>query len=640
MSRPLSYNDIEPGVTIGNFLVLEKIAQGGMGAVFKGFDPSLERYVAIKVLRPEFAQDEEYLNFFQQEARAVAALRHGNIVPIYSIGVEGEILYFAMAFIEGHTFDDWIDQKHPMDAGDALWFMTQAINALDCAWRSNIVHLDIKPANFMIDATSVVMLTDFGLAQKVTPTDAVDTEREAFGTPAYVAPEQITREKTDLRTDIYSLGATLFHLMVGSPPFDGATVEEIVWGHLEKPFPTNKALDAGVPEGWISVMRKMMERRPDDRFQTYKELRAAILDIEHYRYEAAQHQHPLHEGLPTPPAQYATEEELADAEHASALTAAPRSAANPDLLHGLLLPSRADWSNTTSISSKLNVTRAQVKEGVLSPAEPLALTAISQTLLDLCRVGTVDQDEVDEACEKFPGFHHTLMAVAQFMNNGEEAEDEVDAVEILSPERVRNLALTCFMLGFEYKGNPNYRFTPLWQHSITTGIMIDFMYDALDLKRSGLEYVAGLTHDIGKMLMAEIYPFAFYGVMRQSLMKTSPITHEERYAFNIDHAELGAEWLDSRDFPSTLTQAIALHEKLDGNDLAKSRNLLAHSIVSANVLCKQLGIGYSGNAWLPCAWPDLPSTRVLWDARRNADYEYEDFTEDFLNQFEQFPDLL
>ena len=174
--------------------------------------------MAIKVLRPEYAQDEEYLTFFQQEARAVAALRHGNIVPIYTIGVEGEILYFAMAFIEGHTFDDWIDANHKMDGNDAHWFMSQAVAALECAWRSKIVHLDIKPANFMIDAASVVMLTDFGLAQNVSTVDEVDAEREAFGTPAYVSPEQITRDKTDLRTDIYSLGATLFHLMVGAPP--------------------------------------------------------------------------------------------------------------------------------------------------------------------------------------------------------------------------------------------------------------------------------------------------------------------------------------------------------------------------------------------------------------------------------------
>ncbi|HSI87108.1 MAG: protein kinase [Candidatus Methylacidiphilales bacterium] len=635
MSRPLSYSDIAPGVTIGNFLVMEKIAQGGMGAVFKGFDPALERSVAIKVLRPEYAQDEEYLTFFQQEARAVAALRHGNIVPIYTIGVEGEILYFAMAFIEGHTFDDWIDANHKMDAGDAQWFMTQAVAALECAWRNKIVHLDIKPANFMIDAASVVMLTDFGLAQNVSVAQDADSEREAFGTPAYVSPEQITRDRTDLRTDIYSLGATLFHLMVGAPPFDGNTVEEIVWGHLEKPFPTRKALEAGVPQGWISLMRKMMERLPADRFQDYKQLRAALADVDHFHHESVQHQHPLANMAPE-------EEEQSgeDEEEVQQLTAAPRAAANPDLLHGLLLPSRADWSITTSISSKLNVTRTQVKEAILEPSEPLVLTSIAQTLLDLCRVGEVTEEEVDVACEKFPGFRDAMMSIAQFMNNGDEAEDEADAVEVLGPERVRNMALTFWMLSYDYKGNENYQFNVFWQHSITTGFIVDFMYDALDLKRTGLEYVSGLTHDVGKLLLAEIYPFAFFGVMRQSIIKTSSMAVEERSAFGIDHAEIGALWLNSLDFPSQLTSAIALHENLDNPDLTKGKHLLANALISANGLCKQLGIGYSGDAWLPAAWPELDATRILWEARRNTDYAFEDFTEDFLSQFEQFPELL
>src|SRR5262249_45670097 len=154
-------------------------------------------------------------------------------------------------YIEGHTFDDWIEAGRRFTPDQAMWFMTQAVAALDSAWQERIVHLDIKPANFLIDSHDTILLTDFGLAQKLNEAMEKQEERDAFGTPAYAPPEQITRDKTDQRTDIYSLGASLYHLFVGQPPFDGQTVEDIVWAHLEKPFPVEAAQAAGVPQGWI-----------------------------------------------------------------------------------------------------------------------------------------------------------------------------------------------------------------------------------------------------------------------------------------------------------------------------------------------------------------------------------------------------
>src|SRR5277367_4318438 len=167
MSRPLELEDLVSGTHLGHYVITDKIAQGGMGTVFKALEPALERYVAIKVLRPEYANNSNYVQYFQEEARAVAALRHPNIIPIFFIGVEGKVVFFSMAYIDGETFDNWIESKRWFTDEHAKWFMDHAVAALHSAHKANIVHLDIKPANFLVDHSSNIMLTDFGLAQKI-----------------------------------------------------------------------------------------------------------------------------------------------------------------------------------------------------------------------------------------------------------------------------------------------------------------------------------------------------------------------------------------------------------------------------------------------------------------------------------------
>src|SRR3984957_13881744 len=285
MSHPLELEDIVSGTQLGHYVIADRIAQGGRGTVFKALEPALERYVAIKVLRPEYASNPNYVQYFQDEARAVAALRHPNIIPIFFIGQEGNVVFFSMAYIEGETFDDWIDTKRWFNEEQAKWFLSHAVAALHSAHKANIVHLDIKPANFLVDRANNIMLTDFGLAQKIVKDAGEAGQREAFGTPAYVSPEQISREETDQRTDIYSLGATLFHLMTGQQPFNGATIEDIIWGHLEKPFPIEICREANMPTGWIHLIKKMMEREPDKRFADYRQLREALENVHSFRHE-------------------------------------------------------------------------------------------------------------------------------------------------------------------------------------------------------------------------------------------------------------------------------------------------------------------------------------------------------------------
>ena len=623
MSRPLELEDLVSGTNLGHYVITDKIAQGGMGTVFRALEPALERYVAIKVLRPEYASNPAYVQYFQEEARAVAALRHPNIIPIFFIGQEGSVVFFSMSYVDGETFENWIEAKRWFNEEQAKWFLSHAVAALHSAHKANIVHLDIKPANFLVDRANNIMLTDFGLAQKIVKDAEEVGEREAFGTPAYVSPEQISRGPTDQRTDIYSLGATLFHLMTGHQPFNGASLEEIIWGHLEKPFPIEIAREANLPAGWIHLIKKMMERSPDDRFKDYRELRTALENVHSFRHETI----PL-EAPPLPKS-----------------ISVPRSGHNTQTLHGLLAQTKSQWIvSEPKTGSSLHLSRSQVEEAMKDRLEPLQVHQLLNTIRDLCQPRAEEPSALAEVMDKVPGYEAAVRLLVNFMINpdGEDESAEtisaVDALETLGLERARNLAITFFALNYENPKSNTFDWLPLWRHQISVGVVMDFMYDALDLKRTGIEYVAGTFHDIGKMILGELFPFAYFTAMNRSMLQSLPLIACERDMFGLTHAEIGATWLKENDFPGALVDAIALHET---PTRISRRTLLPHALVSANHLVKQIGIGYSGNPMLdPRPWEELPSTGVLWDARGNKDYSYDDFAQDILNQFEKFPDLV
>jgi serine/threonine protein kinase len=620
---PLQLSDLVPGARLGHYVISDRIAQGGMGTVFRAMEPALERYVAIKVLRPEYASNPNYVQFFQEEARAVAAIRHPNIVPIFYIGQEGDVVFFSMAYIDGETFDDYIESKRWFDAEHAKWFLSHAIAALHSAHKANIVHLDIKPANFLIDRGNNIMLTDFGLAEKIIKDAGENSEREAFGTPAYVSPEQITRSPTDQRTDIYSLGATLFHLMTGHPPFNGASVEDIVWAHLEKPFPAEVAQEAKVPIGWIHLIKKMMERSPDDRFSDYRELRTALENVNSFRYETG----PIEAALPPKP------------------LAKPRKGVNAQTLHGLLATGRSNWDVSESkAGGSISISRAQVMEAMEMRAEPLKVNGLLPLIKDMCGPQSEDVDALVETLERVPGYDPALRALADFMMNPQEGDERaaamrpVDVLEMVGLERAQRLALTFFALNYEQPKYPNFDWTPLWRHQLACGVVIDFLYDALSLRRTGLEYVTGAFHDIGKLILAEVYPFACFTTMNRAMRDQLPLVECEREIFSIDHAEIGALWLKKNAFPAPLVEAVEMHER---PERLNRRGVLSAALVSANHLVKQIGIGYSGNSSLdPRMWQNLPATKMIFEARGNREYTYEDFTNDILDQFQSFPDLV
>jgi putative nucleotidyltransferase with HDIG domain len=247
--------------------------------------------------------------------------------------------------------------------------------------------------------------------------------------------------------------------------------------------------------------------------------------------------------------------------------------------------------------------------------------------------------------DKVPGYEPAVHLLVNFMVNpkgdGEPAESmsAVDALETLGLERARNLAITFFALNYENPKSPTFDWTPLWRHQISVGVVLDFLYDALDLKRSSLEYAAGTFHDIGKIILAEVFPFAFFTAMNRSMQDSIPLADCEMTMFGINHAEIGANWLRDNDFPALLIETVAQHET--DPDKIPRRALLTHALISVNHLIKQIGIGFSGDSALdPRPWDDLPSTKIMWEARANRDYAYEDFTRDIIDQFQTFPDLI
>ena len=280
----LTVDEIVPGFELGHYQIIQKISEGGMGIVFKAHEPTLNRQVALKVLSKKHSMDLNYVNSFQEEAQLVASLRHPNIIPIYFIGQIGSVVFYSMAYISNPSLDVWIHEGRRFDLREVKWFLSQACSALDCATQAGLIHLDIKPSNFLVDDAGVLYLTDFGLAKLMGETKGV-IDDQLYGTPYYVAPERVLRKPLDHRTDIYSLGATLFHFVVGEAPFDSEHLQDIVDAQLNDPFPEEKAIEKGIPQPLIDLMRKMMEKDPVRRFQSYSEILNVLQGLDYFHYK-------------------------------------------------------------------------------------------------------------------------------------------------------------------------------------------------------------------------------------------------------------------------------------------------------------------------------------------------------------------
>ena len=270
-----------PAFMLPNFEVLGLLGRGGMASVWKARQISLDRYVAIKILSSSFATDPEDITRFRLEARTAAQLKHPGIVQVYDANFSDGVFYFVMELVDGYTMGDLLRRKGRIGVEDALTVAESVAVAMDYAWTLyHMVHCDIKPDNIMVDSDGTVKVTDLGLCRSVTLVkgDNVGKADEILGTPAYMSPEQIYgSDKLDSRSDIYELGATLYHMVTGRMLFQGKTDDEMIHCHVDTsqaPDVRESAPNAG--NAFALLLEKMLAKDPNHRHRDWKLLLADL----------------------------------------------------------------------------------------------------------------------------------------------------------------------------------------------------------------------------------------------------------------------------------------------------------------------------------------------------------------------------
>jgi serine/threonine protein kinase len=269
------------GFTIGRYKILERVGVGGMGQVFLCEHMVINKRVAVKVLPPAKADQPAALGRFYREARAAGSLQHPNIVHTHDIDQDGNLHFIVMDYVDGTNLLDLVKKHGPLDLGRAASYIRQVALALDTAFRSGIVHRDIKPGNVLIDRKGTAKLLDMGLARFFKDhTDQITIkydDKVVLGTADYVAPEQVANSHSvDIRADVYGLGATYYFLLAGHPPFPSGTVsQKLFWHRTKEPTPIQQ-IRSDVPDGVAALLARMMAKDPKARFQTPAQVAAEL----------------------------------------------------------------------------------------------------------------------------------------------------------------------------------------------------------------------------------------------------------------------------------------------------------------------------------------------------------------------------
>lgn len=261
-------------VPLRQFELRAPIASGGMGTVYRAFDTVLQREVAIKLMKRELADDPQAMEGFYREARACAALNHTNIIHIYSFDeLEGQ-KYLVMELADRGSLDSRIEKEHRLPELFVLDIGIKVASALDTALKHGLLHRDIKPGNILFNADGEPKLVDFGLARHV----EADPEHDGaiWGTPYYIAPEKIKREREDFLSDMYSLAGTLYHAITGHVPFEAPTIEGVIAAHVHTPLTPPNLVVPGVTQPTSDALLMAMAKKPSDRFQSYDEFIMAL----------------------------------------------------------------------------------------------------------------------------------------------------------------------------------------------------------------------------------------------------------------------------------------------------------------------------------------------------------------------------
>ena len=265
----------------GRYELIQKTGEGGMAIVYKGKDRLLNRYVAIKILRPEFTKDEKFIENFIRESQAAAGLTHPNIVGVYDVGREGNIYYIVMELVEGKSLSEIIEEKGKLGYKQAVDYAIQIAQALSLAHKNQIVHRDVKPHNVLVTNQGVAKLADFGIAMPVADGTMEEKSDKVMGSVHYFSPEQARGAYVDERSDIYSLGVVIYEMLTGHVPYDGDNPVNIALQHINDPFPSAKEEVPEVPYQLDRIIHKATEKFQSKR---YKKVDEMIEDLKSISY--------------------------------------------------------------------------------------------------------------------------------------------------------------------------------------------------------------------------------------------------------------------------------------------------------------------------------------------------------------------
>ncbi len=265
------------------YKIIELIGRGGMAYVYKAQDLKLNRYVAVKILREEYTENEQFIKKFDRESQAAAGLSDPNIVSVYDVGVDGDVYFIIMEYVDGITLKQYLTQKGRLDYEEATNFIIDIAEALKCAHEHGIIHRDIKPQNIMLTSDLTPKVTDFGIARAITSATITMTN-QTMGSVHYISPEQARGGYVDARSDLYSLGIMYYELLTGELPFDDDNSVSIAIKHIQEDITPPNEINPDVPQSVSDVVVRLCQKKPEDRYQNCEEL---IEDLDQIMLDAS-----------------------------------------------------------------------------------------------------------------------------------------------------------------------------------------------------------------------------------------------------------------------------------------------------------------------------------------------------------------
>lgn len=267
----------------GRYEIIELIGRGGMAYVYKARDLKLNRFVAVKILREEYTENEQFIKKFDRESQSAAGLSDPNIVSVYDVGVDGDVYFIVMEYVDGITLKQYLIKKGRLDYEEATNFIIDVAEALQCAHEHGIIHRDIKPQNIMLTADMTPKVTDFGIARAIT-SSTITMTNQTMGSVHYISPEQARGGFVDERSDLYSLGIMYYELLTGELPFDEENTVSIAIKHIQEDITPPKTIFPEIPQSVSDVVVRLCQKRPDDRYQDCEEL---ITDLDQIMLNAS-----------------------------------------------------------------------------------------------------------------------------------------------------------------------------------------------------------------------------------------------------------------------------------------------------------------------------------------------------------------